>query len=169
MSGLHESSEQSRYPDRSNRCSLELRGESVAAGLNIKVVDPDQDYLGVEVTAFNGRFSCSSRIFAGLEELGEIADALAGFPSSISDMRDVQLGNVDPKYAGGYVRLSFATTDTPGHASVAIECADDGDMYLSGSAAFEFPVEPAGIDRFVTALRAVESHRSGSAKLGSPG
>jgi len=140
----------------------------LATGLKITVVDPDQDYLGIEVAASNGRFSCSSRIFAGLEELGEIADALAGFPASVSDAREVQLGTPDPKYAGGHVRLSFSATDSLGHARIAIECLDDDQRYSSASAAFDFPVEPAGIDRFVAALRSVQSHRSGVAKLESP-
>jgi hypothetical protein len=143
-------------------------GDSVAAGLNITVVDPDDDYLGVEVFASSGRFACSSRIFAGLDELGEMADALEGFPVSANDTREFELGTVDPKYAGGSVRLSFATTDTLGHGTVAIECVDDDLKYSPGSAAFSFPVEPAGVDRFVTALRAVQSHRSGVAQLKSP-
>jgi len=134
-------------------------------GLSIMVVDPDPDYLGVEIAASNGRFACSTRVFAGLDELGEIADALAGFPASMNDTRMVELGTVNRTHAGGYVRVSFDTTDTLGHARVAIECVDDDDLYSSGSAAFEFPVEPAGIDRFVTALRAVQSHRTGTAKL----
>jgi len=140
----------------------------VAAGLSITVVDPDRDYLGVEVTASNGRFACSSRVFAGLGELGEIADALEGFPASPSDTREVELGTVDPKYAGGSIRLHFAASDALGHANVAIECVDDDGRYSPASAAFEFPVEPAGVDRFVTALRAVQSHRSGTAQLESP-
>jgi hypothetical protein len=97
-----------------------------------------------------------------------MADALAGFPDSASDIREVELGTVDPKYAGGSVRLYFAASDTLGHANVAIDCVDDDGRYSPGSAAFGFPVEPAGIDRFVTALRVVQSHRSGVAHLEAP-
>lgn len=140
----------------------------MAAGLSITVIDPDEDYLGIEVAASNRRFACSSRIFAGLGELGEVADALAGFPASASDIRQVEFGTVDPKFAGGSVRLRFVASDTLGHANVEIECVDDDDRYSPGSAAFEFPVEPAGVDRFTTALRALESHRSGEARLESP-
>jgi hypothetical protein len=54
-------------------------------GLTIKVVDPDDDYLGIEICASSDRFAGSAQIYAGLQELSELAARIAGFPSNPND------------------------------------------------------------------------------------
>ena len=38
-------------------------------GLTVTALDPDEDYLGIEVSASNDRFAGSAWIYAGLKEL----------------------------------------------------------------------------------------------------
>ena len=153
----------------------EIRPVSTAAtdgamekGLTLSVVEPDEDYLGIEVFVSRGRYAGSSRIFAGLDELGLIADKLEGFPNSPDDERTFELGVEGNVYAGGHMAVSAHTVDSLGHSVVDIEIVDDDDRYSAGSACFTVSVEAAGIDRFVQGLRAAQYARAGVARLASP-
>ena len=42
----------------------------MATGLSIRVVDPDDDYIGIEIRAVADRFVGTTQIYAGLDELG---------------------------------------------------------------------------------------------------
>jgi hypothetical protein len=55
---------------------------AMTRGLTIRAVDPDEDYLGIEVSASNERFAGSTWIYAGVEELSELAAQMEGFPRS---------------------------------------------------------------------------------------
>jgi len=135
------------------------------AGLKITVVDPDDDYLGIEIRAWNDRFAGTTRIFAGLEDLSELAAQIAGFPARIPDERTFQFGTRDPHYAGGYCGLCFRTVDSVGHAVVEIDVQDDDQLYSPGISKFSIPVEAAAVDRFVIGLRTVQAARSGETGL----
>jgi len=137
-------------------------------GITITVVDPDTDYLGIEVSVSNGRFAGSARIYAGLDDLARLADRLDGFPASAHDERDFELGYPLTIYAGGHVELFVHTVGNLGHSVVDVEIVDDDQKYSAGSACFTLPVEAAGIDSFVRSLRAAQSARSGVATLPSP-
>jgi hypothetical protein len=67
-------------------------------GLTITMLDPDEDYLGIEVVASNERFAGSAYIYAGVEELSQIAEKMAGFPRSCDDRRTHEFGNRDPAF-----------------------------------------------------------------------
>jgi hypothetical protein len=53
----------------------------MAMGLTITIVDPDDDYLGIDMHAANVRFAGSARIYAGLDELS----AFRGSDRGLSD------------------------------------------------------------------------------------
>lgn len=134
-------------------------------GLRIKVVDPDDDYLGIDIQAANKRFAGTARIYAGLDELSKFANQIRGFPANIQDERTYEFGSPDPSIAGGYCKLRFQCVDQAGHVVIAIVIEDDGDRYPPGKAELNFGAEPAGVDRFVERLREVELERSGEAVL----
>jgi hypothetical protein len=134
-------------------------------GLRIQVVDPDDDYLGIDIQAANNRFAGTARIYAGLNELSEFADQIRGFPANIHDERTYEFGSPDPSLAGGYCKLRFQCVDHAGHAVVVIVVEDDGQRYPHGNAELSFGVEAAEIDRFVARLGEVEQERSGEAVL----
>jgi hypothetical protein len=134
-------------------------------GLTIEIVDPDDDYLGIEIRAANDRFAGSARIYAGLDELSDFATQLAGFPTSGQDGRVYEFGSRDPSAAGGYSKLRFHCVDQAGHAAVDIDVEDDNRGDPPGSVRLSIPVEAAGIDRFITRLREIERDRAGKAAL----
>ncbi len=131
------------------------------------MVDPDDDYLGLEVQVANGRFSGSARIFAGLDQLSEFAQAIAGFPASASDSRTYEFGSRELGSAGGYIKLVLRCVDSAGHAEVAAVVEDDSQHYSKAFAELTFPVQAAALDFFVRALRRVEGAAAGEATLAS--
>src|SRR5208337_3311633 len=115
----------------------------MASGLIIKVVDPDDDYLGIEIRASNDRFAGSTRIYAGLEELSEFAACIAGLPSNAHDERAYEFGSRDPSIAGGYCSLRFHSVDRSGLAVVEVDIGGDDKQHAMETAHLSFRVEPA--------------------------
>jgi hypothetical protein len=134
-------------------------------GLTISVVDPDDDYLGIEIRAANHRFAGTTRIYAGLDELSAFAAQIVGFPKSPHDERTVTFGHTDPGWAGGHARLRFHCTDGSGHTAIEIDIADDDDFHAAAAATFSIPVQPADLDRFLGTLRRLERDQCGEAVL----
>jgi hypothetical protein len=141
----------------------------VTSYLKINVIDPDPDYLGIEISASSARFCGATRIYAGLDQLTEFTQVIGGFPTSPEDERWYEFGTKDEGFAGGYCALRFFCRDRAGHAAVDIEIEDDGAFYSVGSARFTIPVLPAEIDEFVKNLKLVEQAQSGEARLESKG
>jgi hypothetical protein len=137
----------------------------MGTGLQITVVDVDDDYLGIEITAGSGRFSGSARIYAGVNQLSEFAKVITGFPVTSADSRSFEFGTRNPQYAGGFVALTCACRDGAGHPVVSVAIQDDDWFDSKASAEFTFPVEAAALDRFVHALVEIEAAKIGSAKL----
>jgi hypothetical protein len=134
-------------------------------GLTISVVDPDDDYLGIEIRACSDRFAGSARIYAGLDELSAFADRLTGFPEGNDDRRTYEFGSREPSMAGGYCGLLLRCVDQAGHVAVAVTIDDDGDRYAPASAQMSFPTEAAAIDTFIASLREIQFKKSGVALL----
>jgi hypothetical protein len=134
-------------------------------GLTIKALDPDEDYLGIEVAASNERFAGSAWIYAGVEELSELAAKMDGFPRSYDDRRTHEFGNRDPAFAGGFVSITLRCLDRAGHVAVDVVVEDDAGRYSRAYAGFSFQTEPAALDHFIERLRKVERDRFGSASL----
>ena len=134
-------------------------------GLKIIVVDPDDDYLGIEVCAASTRYAGATRIYAGLDELSELAHVVEGFPASYTDNRQHEFGSTDEKIAGGFARLRFYCVDGWGHAAVEVTIEDDDARHKFASAKFAFHIEPSELDRFIKRLREIESERCGEATL----
>jgi hypothetical protein len=134
-------------------------------GLTIKVVDPDPDYLGIEIQASSHRFSGSARIYAGLNDLSEFAACIESFPSNSEDRRNFEFGSPDPGYAGGFCTVSLYCVDRAGHARVEVKIEDDNRKERMESAMFGFPILAAGVDQFVFKLRQLERDQDGEAVL----
>jgi hypothetical protein len=137
----------------------------MAPGLRILVVDPDDDYLGVELRAASARYAGSTRIYAGLEELSQLASQIEGFPRDAADDRRYEFGSTDPRIAGGFARLRFYCVDGAGHAAIEVTIEDDDQWHTRASATFSFRIEPLELDRFLKRLRDVQGKRRGEAVL----
>ena len=134
-------------------------------GLRINIVDPDDDYLEIDIQAATNRFAGTARIYAGLDELSKFANQIRGFPANIQDEGTYEFGSPDPSIAGGYCKLRFQCVDRAGHVVIAIVVADDHDQHGPGKAELNLGAEPAAIDRFLEKLRHLELERSGEAVL----
>jgi hypothetical protein len=136
-------------------------------GITVSVSHADDDLLGLEVFASSPRFAATASLWVALDELGRLADSLEGFPSSASDERSYRLGSSGIGYAGGYVDMFFHTVGGLGRSALDVQIADDDQLHSPAEATFSVQVEAAGVDRFVRALRAIESAKTGSALLSS--
>src|SRR5579859_555626 len=96
-------------------------------GLTIRAVDPDEDYLGIEICASNERFAGSTRIYAGVDQLSEFASKMEAFPRSHEDHRTYEFGTLDSAFAGGFCSISLRCLDKAGHVGVALVLEDDAD------------------------------------------
>ena len=72
-------------------------------GLTITAIDPDDDYLDIEVTASNQRFAGATWTYAGVQEISEVAAKMEGLPRSYEDRRAHEFGTRHPGIAGGSV------------------------------------------------------------------
>ena len=135
-------------------------------GLTITVLDPDDDYYGIDIVASNDRFAGSAYIYAGVEELSELAANMTGFPRSCDDCRTHEFGRRDPAFAGGFCSVTLRCLDHRGHLRVDLVLEDDAGRYPRAHAAFGFQTEPAALDNFIESLRRIERDRFGSAILG---
>jgi hypothetical protein len=134
-------------------------------GLTITIMDVDPDYLGIEIRASNDRFAGATRIYAGLTELSEFADRIAGFPSNPHDARQYAFGTSEPGFAGGYCNLHLQCIDSAGHARLDLALEDDASFYESATAKLGFRVLAADLDRFTIRLRKIEKEQMGEANL----
>jgi len=131
----------------------------------ISVIDPDDDYLGIELCAASTRYAGTTRIYAGLDQLSQLASRIEGFPTSSADDRLYEFGSTDPGIAGGFASLRFYCIDGAGHAALEVTIQDDVQWHTPASARFAFRIEPTEIDRFAKRLRHVEQNRCGEAEL----
>ncbi len=134
-------------------------------GLKIKIMDVDDDYLGVELHASNSRFAGTTYIYAGLDDLSNFATRVLGFPQNSKDERTYEFGTLDPKIAGGYCSIRFYCVDGAGHTAVDILMEDDRGLHSSANAKLSFRVHAADIDQFVVHLQALEEKKIGEAIL----
>ena len=134
-------------------------------GLRISVIDPDEDYLGIEVAAASCRFAGTTRIYAGLDELSVFATRIAGFPTTVEDRRIYEFGSTDPGLAGGFALLRFYCVEGSGHQTLEVIIEDDQQRHEIASARFAFQIGAVDLDRFVARLRHIERDRSGEATL----
>ncbi len=128
-------------------------------GLQLEIIYFDDDLLELRCTCSNGCFSGIADCFSSHELMATFAATLSGFPNSLDDAREFEIGTFDDGFAGGGVALSFRCTDKAGHTVVDVSLRGDpngGIVEQIGSARFTFVVEPASVDRFVSSLKGMQ-------------
>ena len=140
-------------------------------GLEIKYLWHDIDVREVSIAASNGRFGGRAQAYIGHDDLRDAAITLEGFPATPRDSRELEIGNMDPQFAGGGALLRFFCTNSSGHAVVELRIVDAAQPGTNlwtrppQSAHFFAQVEAAAIDDFVRELRAFDPSESRSAFL----
>jgi hypothetical protein len=138
-------------------------------GIRIQVIWFDEDLLELRIQASNGRFEAVADLYAGPSAPSELAASIDGFPRSSDDTREVLLGTLDSKVAGGGVRMRFRCVDLVGHAEVHVEAQQPiGNGPQREVAAFSVPIEPAAVDEFVRQLRHMRLEPGSHAQLCVP-
>jgi hypothetical protein len=140
---------------------------AIMRGIEFEVVWFDQDVIQCRVTCSNGLFRGATKIYLAHDDLSKTAETLSGFPSNTKDSRDVQLGALDAKMAGGGISMSFRCVDSVGHAVVLVRLRADG---CNGpnepeSVCLYIPVEAGSIDSFVTKARSINGTKGAKAYL----
>jgi hypothetical protein len=135
-------------------------------GFKITVIWSDNDVIKIRVSAWNGLFGGAADVYVGVDQLGETAAQLEGFPKTPSDVRKVILGAFGPESAGGGVSIRFYCVDGSGHSYVDSRIESDYDSARkSQSAVLSLPIEAAAVDSFVEELRCLNAERKGAAHL----
>lgn len=136
-------------------------------GIEFEVVWFDQDVIEYKVTCSNGYFCGATKMYLAHDDLSKAAEALSGFPSNVKDSRDVQLGALKPKVAGGGISMSFRCVDSVGHSVVLVRLRADGCRGPDEpeSVCLYIPVEAGSIDSFVAKGRSIDDTRGAKAYL----
>lgn len=127
----------------------------------------DSDLVELVVTAWNGEFGGSTRLYVGHGELEEAADRLLGFPENIEDEREITFGNFGEEVGAGAMELKFSCIDLAGHCHLLLKIEADPIAQKLPLQRVELigGVEPAAIDTFVEQMRTLNSMLTGSAVL----
>ena len=133
-------------------------------GIKVEIVWFDQDVVECQFTCSNERFSGVAEIYLRRHDLPKMAEALKGFPSAPSDVRDLELGTFNPKHADGGVRLRCYCKDSVGHAVMEVKLRGDACKGLGEpeSVALLLPVEAAAIDSFLKQVRSMDTEQIGA-------
>lgn len=139
-------------------------------GFRFAVLWSDADVIKGRASAWNGQFGGTADVYVGTGGLAEAALNLDGFPRSLSDRRQLQLGEFGPATAGGAATMHFYCKDSAGHALVEVRMESDQTQEIPAQTVFLVAaVEPAAIDSFVADLRRLEQDLRGTAYLRTSG
>jgi hypothetical protein len=127
----------------------------------------DTDVVELKVSAWNGTFAGSTRLYIGQGDLADTAKLLARFPVGLEDRREVTFGAFGPDSAGGAMNLKLSCIDGAGHCHLhlLIEADYDGRNLLAERVEMHCAFEPAALDQFVDQMRELNSSLTGSAVL----
>jgi hypothetical protein len=134
-------------------------------GIRFKSIWEDSDLLEIALSAWNGEFGGTAKIYLGHGELMEMAKALKGFPQTNPDARKFDLGDLNPDGLGG-ASLRFYMKDMAGHA--AVEVSMIAGSHLPGdfqTVTLRAQIEAAAVDDFVMGLTKIENQLHSTAFL----
>ena len=134
--------------------------------LVLSVVWLDPDLQEISIAASSACFSGQVNLYAGFQEVEELARRIEGFPLSSSDRREFTLGQSNlPGY--GTASFLFQCTDGTGHAVVRVELhvVPESPTEAAESAVVLVPAVASDVDRFVRALRHMSGAEGASAVL----
>jgi hypothetical protein len=127
----------------------------------------DVDIVELKVSAWNGSFGGSTRVYVGQGDLADTATLMHGFPKDPRDKREFTFGAFGPKFAGGAMELQLSCSDGAGHARLDVTIEADYGRRESRTERVELTstFEPAALDQFVEQMRILGKSLTGSAVL----
>jgi hypothetical protein len=137
----------------------------MTSGISIEITEPNENYLGSEIRAWNGRFSATTHLYLDAKDFLRVADCVAGFPNTVPDRREFSLGHQrGGGWGGGYCRMVFRTVAAVGAVDAEVEIEEDL-RYSESTVTLLVPVEAAAVERFVAQLRQLARGGSGKATM----
>jgi len=106
----------------------------------------------LQVTVADGGFGARQEVYADEAHLFEFADALVGFPRSLSDSVSLEIGKRDPKWAH-WLLLHAHVVDGVGHAGLVVETSANGIGPHRREAHFVVRCEAASLNTLGSELR----------------
>lgn len=98
----------------------EFQSMTAENGIRFYVIWFDQNVIEIVLSCSNGRFSGQAEIYLSHDDPLELANGLRGFPQSLSDSRNFELGTFNPSHADGGVKMKFNCPDLTGRAHRAV-------------------------------------------------
>ena len=134
-------------------------------GIRFKSIWEDSDLLEIVLSAWNGEFGGTAKIYLGHGELMEMAKALKGFPQTNPDARKFDLGDLNPDGLGG-ASLRFYMKDMAGHAAVEVSMIAGSHLPRDfQTVTLRAQIEAAAVDDFVMGLTKIENQLHSTAFL----
>lgn len=121
--------------------------------LEFKIIWKDniEDLIEIRVSATNGEFSGTAKLYTQHGIGKRVAREFEGFPSSPKDIREIEIGSFDPGWAGGGLKLRLFCVNGSGHPRMEIRIQSENKTEESR---FLTEIESVAIDDFVNELAA---------------
>lgn len=148
--------------------NVRLHMPPVPPFLQFAIVWNDEDLQEVVISASSGLFSGQVNLYAGWNELKEIAERLRGFPSNRDDKREFTIGQ-DNLSGYGTASLRLYCVNSRGHVAVEVTLHTNPANSSDGkeSAVVIVPAVVGDIDRLAADLRSISNQVGASAVLRS--
>jgi hypothetical protein len=134
--------------------------------LKLEVVWKDDDMFELKVTASNGQFSGTTKVYDGSHLLYNFANSLVGFPKQDDSILFYEAGEKD---SYSYFAMKFYPIDKIGHLAVQVTLeANVSTKYRpeeKDKLILEILTEPSLIDSFVKSLATMAQKEEGQAIL----
>jgi len=126
----------------------------------------DDELIELRVVASAPGFSAQVDLYESFSILGQLAEALRGFPARSGEARRFGLGNWHGATSGAGVEFRFSA-DARGQISIVahFETHQTLPEDIPPKIAFLLRAEPAGIDRFCSQLEAMRREKGAHAEL----
>ncbi len=135
-------------------------------GIEFEVMWFDNDAIEYQVVCSNGSFTGTAKMYLSHDGLQNAANILGGFPSSTTDLREVELGSFESEMAGGGIHMSFYCLDSVGHAVVFVKLRADGCKGFGSEpqlVSLYVPIEAGAVDSFVKQARSIRETKGAKA------
>jgi len=123
--------------------------------LSIELIWEDVDLEELCITASNGEYCGSARVYFGLGDIAALAETLRGFPKAVSQV-EVFEGGQD---AGPRAKPVFRCIDQLGHAGVIVSLVefayDNAQLPIMNDVNLEMRFEASALDQFCKELEGV--------------
>jgi hypothetical protein len=134
--------------------------------LSIELVWEDVDLEELCISAHNGGYCGTAKVYFAQGDVGVLADSIRGFPKTVSQQEIFEGGSEE---IGSLAKLVFRCTDGSGHPAVTVSLAESINENvrppLLNRVELELRFEPYALDEFCRELESVARRASNRAVL----